>query len=72
MANIYKARIELEVGLPQENQRDTLVNKLVVAKQNLIDALPTGSIIPVSVISKWDELELTVPVVERVNKQVVT
>lgn len=71
MANIYKARIELEIGLPQVTQRDTLVAKLIQARSNLIAALPSGSVVGTSIISKWDELERSVLVVERANKGVV-
>lgn len=71
MADIYKAKVELEVGLLEENHRDILIDKLVGARAKLIDALPEGSIIEVSIISKWDELEKSVSVVERVNKEVV-
>jgi len=71
MADIYKAKIELEVGLLLETNRDTLVDRLGAARQTLIGALPAGSIITVFRISKWDELEKTVQVVERANKEAV-
>lgn len=71
MANIYKIRIELELGLLTEAQRDTLIAKVLVAKNTLIDKLPAGSQIGVALVSQWDELEKSVLVIERVNKVVI-
>lgn len=71
MANIYKVRIEAEIGLPTEAQRDALAQKVLTARDALLDKLPTGSQISVALVSQWDELEVTQIVVQRVNKQVI-
>lgn len=71
MVNIYKARIELEIGLLSEAHREALVTKLTDARIKLVNALPAGSIVGVSIINKWDEMEKSVLVVERQNKSVI-